>query len=67
MSPNAAKESATKLFTELVGLDEAVWRDELRDISNQITASCREVDSQSTDQMLEEAHAAAAVLDLKPT
>ena len=42
------------------GLDEAVWQDELRDIANQVTASCREVDSQSTDQMLEEAHAAAA-------
>ena len=44
------------------GLDEAAWRDELRDLANQVTASCREVDSQSTDQMLEEAHAAAAVL-----
>ncbi|RLT07007.1 MAG: helicase, partial [Planctomycetota bacterium] len=39
-------------------LDEAAWRDELRDIANQVTASCREVDSQSTEQMLEEAHAA---------
>ncbi len=44
------------------GLDESVWHDELRDIANQVTASCREVDSQSTDQMLEEAHAAATVL-----
>lgn len=44
------------------GFDEAAWRDELRDIAAQITTSCREVDSQSTDQMLEEAHAAAAVM-----
>ena len=44
------------------GMDAAVWQDELRDISNQVTASCRDVDSQSTDQMLEEAHAAVAVL-----
>lgn len=49
------------------GFEEAAWRDELRDIAAQITVSCREVDSQSTDQMLEDAHAAAAVLDLKPT
>lgn len=48
------------------GFDEAAWREELRDIAMQITASCREVDSQSTDQMLEEAHAAAAVLELNP-
>lgn len=49
------------------GCDEAAWRDELREIANQVTASCREIDPQSTDQMLEEAQAAAAVLDLKPT
>ena len=49
------------------GMDEATWQDELRDIANQVTASCREVDPQSTDQILEEAHAAAAVLELKPT
>ena len=45
------------------GLDDAEWSSELRDIATQITASCREVDSQSTEQMLEEAHAAAAVLE----
>jgi superfamily II DNA/RNA helicase len=49
------------------GLTDSDWSDDLRGIAHQITASCREVDSQSTDQMLEEAHAAAAVLDLKPT
>ncbi|MFM9960246.1 MAG: DEAD/DEAH box helicase [Planctomycetaceae bacterium] len=43
------------------GLTDTEWRDELRGIADQITASCREVDSQSTDQMLEEAHAAAAL------
>lgn len=48
------------------GLAEADWRDDLRSIAAQITASCREVDSQSTDQMLEEAHAAAAALELSP-
>lgn len=41
------------------GLDAAEWQNELRDLANQVTASCREVDSQSTEQMLEEAHAAA--------
>ena len=41
------------------GFEADAWRDELRDIANQVTASCREVDSQSTEQMLEEAHAAA--------
>lgn len=49
------------------GLDPAEWTAELRDIATQITASCREVDSQSTEQMLEEAHAAAAALQLQPT
>ncbi len=46
------------------GLDAAEWQSELRDIAAQITASCREVDSQSTEQMLEDAHAAAAALEL---
>jgi hypothetical protein len=43
------------------GLAESDWRDDLRGIAHQITASCREVDSQSTDQMLEDAHAAATL------
>ncbi|HLQ46134.1 MAG TPA: helicase, partial [Planctomycetaceae bacterium] len=50
-------------FTPLCppGLDEQTWRDELRDLASQVTSSCRAVDPQSTDQMLEEAHAAAAL------
>ncbi len=46
------------------GTDEQAWRDELRDLANQVTVSCREVDPQSTDQMLEEAHAAAALVEV---
>ncbi len=49
------------------GLDAAEWQNELRDLANQVTASCREVDSQSTEQMLVEAHAAATALQLQPT
>jgi hypothetical protein len=37
------------------------WQGELRDISEQLTASCREVDPASTDEMIEKAHAADVV------
>jgi hypothetical protein len=37
------------------GLDPAAWRAELHELSNRLTACCREVDPQSTDHML--AHA----------
>ena len=45
------------------GMDSQAWADELRELSNLVTTSCREVDPQSTDQMLEDAHAAAAVVE----
>ena len=45
------------------GMDQQAWSDELRELSNLVTESCREVDPQSTDQMLEDAHAAAAVAE----
>jgi superfamily II DNA/RNA helicase len=37
------------------------WRADLRDIADQLTASCREVDPTSTDEMIELAHAADVV------
>jgi hypothetical protein len=37
------------------------WQAELRDIGDQLTASCREVDPTSTDEMIEKAHAADVV------
>src|SRR5262249_60750100 len=37
------------------------WQKELRDIAEQLTASCREVDPQSTDEVIEMAHAADVV------
>jgi superfamily II DNA/RNA helicase len=39
------------------------WQAELRDISTRLTASCREVDPESTDKMIEQAHAAADVVE----
>ena len=39
----------------------AAWQAELRDLSEQLTASCREVDPASTDEMIEQAHAADVV------
>ena len=39
----------------------AAWQAELREISEQLTASCREVDPASTDEMIEQAHAADVV------
>ena len=39
----------------------AEWQAELRDISDRLTASCREVDPASTDEIIEHAHAADVV------
>jgi superfamily II DNA/RNA helicase len=39
----------------------ASWQAELRDIADRLTASCREVDSASTDEIIEQAHAADVV------
>jgi hypothetical protein len=43
------------------GADPEAWQTELRDISDQLTASCRAVDPASTDEMIEKAHAADVV------
>jgi superfamily II DNA/RNA helicase len=40
---------------------EEEWRADLRDLSEQLTASCRTVDPTSTDQLIELAHAADVV------
>ncbi len=37
------------------------WQADLRDLSDRLTASCREVDPASTDEMIERAHAADVV------
>jgi superfamily II DNA/RNA helicase len=37
------------------------WQSDLRDIAERLTASCREVDPASTDEMIEQAHAADVV------
>jgi superfamily II DNA/RNA helicase len=37
------------------------WQSELRDLADQLTASCRAVDPTSTDEMIEHAHAADVV------
>jgi hypothetical protein len=37
------------------------WRAELRDVSERLTASCREIDPTSTDEAIERAHAADVV------
>lgn len=41
--------------------DAAAWQAELRDIANRLTASCRTVDPASTDEAIEQAHAADVV------
>ncbi len=41
-----------------IGLDEAVWRDELRELAEKLTETCRQIDPESTDQMLEMSQAA---------
>jgi hypothetical protein len=42
------------------------WRADLRELADQLTASCREVDPASTDEMIEKAHAADVVEGEKP-
>jgi len=37
------------------------WQGDLRDVSDRLTASCREVDPASTDEMIQSAHAADVV------
>ena len=39
-------------------MDEAVWRDELRDLAEKLTETCRQIDPQSTDDMLQMSQAA---------
>jgi hypothetical protein len=39
----------------------ALWQADLRDLSELLTASCRAVDPTSTDEMIEQAHAADVV------
>ncbi|HLN26449.1 MAG TPA: DEAD/DEAH box helicase [Gemmataceae bacterium] len=39
----------------------SAWQDDLRDLAEQLTASCRVVDPTSTDEMIEHAHAADIV------
>jgi superfamily II DNA/RNA helicase len=41
--------------------DPAAWQADLRDLGDQLTASCRAVDPTSTDELLEQAHAADVV------
>ena len=41
--------------------DPTAWQAELRELADQLTASCREVDPASTDMMIEQAHAADVV------
>ena len=43
------------------GIEAAAWQAELRDIADQLTASCREVDPTSTDEAITQAHAADVV------
>ena len=43
------------------GIDHGQWRDELRDLSDQLTESCRGVDPESTEKTLESAQAADVV------
>ena len=40
-----------------IGMDNAVWRDELRDLAEKLTQTCRQIDPESTDQMLQMAQA----------
>ena len=43
------------------GLEPNIWQAELRDIAEQLTASCRAVDPTSTDEAITQAHAADVV------
>ncbi len=44
-----------------VGIDESAWRDEMREIADRLTLSCRDVDPTSTDEAIQRAHAADIV------
>ena len=44
------------------GMDPALWRTEMRDLADMLTNSCRSVDPESTDQMLENVAAADVVV-----
>ncbi len=44
-----------------IGMDEGAWRDELRDLAEKLTETCRQIDPESTDQMLEMAQAADVI------
>ncbi|MCS7046790.1 MAG: DEAD/DEAH box helicase [Gemmataceae bacterium] len=41
--------------------DPAAWQQEMRDLAERLTASCRAVDPESTDEAIEKAHAADVV------
>jgi superfamily II DNA/RNA helicase len=43
------------------GMDAAAWQSELREIADQLTASCREIDPTSTDEAMAHAHDADVV------
>lgn len=43
------------------GLDPAAWKAELREIADQLTATCRAVDPTSTEEAIKKAHAADVV------
>lgn len=43
------------------GMELEVWQSELQDLADQLTASCREVDPESTDKTIEMAHSADIV------
>jgi superfamily II DNA/RNA helicase len=43
------------------GLDPEAWKADLRELAERLTASCREVDPASTDEVIELAHAADVV------
>src|SRR5262249_37984963 len=45
-----------------VGIEPADWQAEMRDIADQLTASCRAVDPTSTDQVIQAAAAAPHVV-----
>ena len=44
-----------------IGMDDGTWRDELRDLAEKLTETCRQIDPESTDQMLEQAQAADVI------
>ncbi len=49
-----------------IGMDEAAWRDELRDLAEKLTQTCRQIDPESTDQMLEMSQAADVLVEVRP-